>query len=274
MPELPEVETVRRTLLPHVVGRIIESVEVRQRRLRNLVDTRRLRTLVAGRRVLDVRRRAKYLLFDLEGGSILMVHLGMTGRLGIVPGDRALKKHDHICWQLDDGRQLRFNDARRFGLVTAFPSSSEASHPRLRILGLEPLEDGFSAERLHAATREVRRPIKNYLMDGTRIAGVGNIYACEALFRARIRPTRAAGRISLESWKLLVAAVRRTLREAIEHGGTTIRDFENAEGEAGTFAIRLRVYGRQGERCRRCRGRIRRVVQAGRSTFYCPGCQR
>lgn len=274
MPELPEVETVRRSLLPHVVGRTIESIDVHQRQLRSPVDARRMRHLIVGRRVLDVRRRAKYLLFDFEGESILMVHLGMTGRLGIVPHERALELHDHICWQLDDGHQLRFNDARRFGMVTAFRSSSEATHPRLRRLGLEPLGDDFTGERLHALTRSVRKPIKNYLMDGRRIAGVGNIYACEALYGARIRPTWPAGKLSIERCRHLVSAVRRTLLSAIEQGGTTIRNFENADGEAGYFAVRLRVYGRQGETCRRCRGCIRRIVQAGRSTFYCPGCQR
>lgn len=274
MPELPEVETVRRTLLPHVVGRRLERVTVREPRLRTRVDARQLERLVEGRRVLGVRRRAKYLLFDLDGDSILMLHLGMTGTLTIVEADRPLRDHDHVLWDLDDARQLRFNDARRFGMVTAFARAREATHPRLRDLGVEPLGDAIDGDEMFETSRRSRQPIKNFLMDAKRLVGVGNIYACEALFAAGIHPARAAGRISRRRWRALVGAVRDTLRAAIEQGGTTVRDFANVEGEAGHFAVRLRVYGREGEPCRRCGRPVRRLVQAGRSTFYCPACQR
>lgn len=274
MPELPEVETVRRTLIPHLVGRRLERVTVREARLRARVDARALRRLVQGRRVLSVRRRAKYLLVDLEGESILMLHLGMTGKLGILAPERPLRNHDHVLWDLDDARQLRFNDARRFGLVMAFAASLEATHPRLRDLGIEPLSDLFDADEMFGASRRSRQPIKGYLMDAKRIVGVGNIYASEALFAARIHPARAACRVSRQRWHDLVDAVRDTLGAAIEQGGTTLRDFANVEGEAGSFAVRLSVYGREGEPCPRCSRPVRRVVQAGRSTFYCAACQR
>jgi formamidopyrimidine-DNA glycosylase len=274
MPELPEVETVRRTLLPHLVGRRLERVTVREARLRAPVDVLQLRRLVQNRCVLGVRRRAKYLLCDLEGASILMLHLGMTGTLGVVGADRPLLKHDHVLWDLDDGRQLRFNDSRRFGMVTAFAGSREATHPRLVDLGVEPLTQAFGGDAMYEASRRCRQPIKSFLMDARRVVGVGNIYASEALFAASIHPARAAGRISRRRWSDLVCAVRDTLVGAIEQGGTTLRDFANVEGEAGYFSVRLRVYGLEGQPCHRCRAPIRRILQAGRSTFYCAACQR
>jgi formamidopyrimidine-DNA glycosylase len=274
MPELPEVETVRRTLEPHLVGRRIVSVLVRDARLRFGIDSARLRDLTEGRRVRALRRRAKYLLLDLESDSILMIHLGMTGRLGVQKPERPRQKHDHVIFALDDGRELRFNDARRFGLVEAFAASEESGHPRLAHLGIEPLAEAGAVKELIAASRGLSKPVKNFLMDGTRLVGVGNIYATEALWRARLKPTRPVGKLSKAEWRVLWRAVRATLTDAIEQGGTTLRDFVNGDGEAGYFAIRLRVYDREGESCRRCGRRIKRIVQAGRSTFYCPGCQK
>lgn len=274
MPELPEVETVRRTLLPHVLGQRIDAVQVVQPRLRFPVDVAALVDGLAGRRVLAVRRRAKYLLFDLEGERVLMIHLGMSGRLGIVPKGRPLLTHDHVIWHLEGDRQLRFNDARRFGLVDLFARADEDTHPRLVHLGVEPLDTLlFTGAILHAASRGVSKPIKNFLMDGTRIVGVGNIYACESLFIAGIHPTVAAKRLSLARATRLVDAVQQTLHRAIDEGGTTLRDFANVEGQAGYFAVRLQVYGREGLPCVTCGQPIRRVVQAGRSTFYCSRCQ-
>ena len=274
MPELPEVETVRRTLLPHVVGQRIETVRVLETRLRQPVDVAALTAALHGRIVLAVRRRAKYLLFDLEGDSVMLVHLGMSGRLGVVAADRPLNLHDHVVWNLQGARQLRFNDARRFGMVDVFAQGGEAAHPRLRHLGVEPLDAlSFTAASLYIASRGVAKPIKNFLMDGNRIVGVGNIYACESLFTAGIHPSAPAGKLSASRWERLVEAVRVTLISAIEEGGTTLRDFANVEGQAGYFAVRLQVYGRTGDPCTRCGRPIRRVVQAGRSTFYCPACQ-
>ena len=274
MPELPEVETVRRTLLPYVVGQTIADVIVRDARLRFGIDTDALRRAVVGRTVLGVRRRAKYLLFDLDNGWVMLVHLGMSGKLGWVPAALELKTHDHVLWSLGASSQLRFNDPRRFGMVDVFAASDEARHIRLRHLGVEPLDAAFDAAMLTAATREVKKPIKNFIMDASYVVGVGNIYACEALFAAGIHPGRAAGRVSPGRIAALVQAIRETLEAAITLGGTTLRDFANVAGEAGYFAIRLSVYGREGEPCVRCARPILRMVQAGRSTFYCPRCQR
>ncbi len=273
MPELPEVETVRRGLRAHLIGRRIEGIRVRDRRLRFPVNTHRLRSLCTGARVRRVRRRAKYLLIDVGDRGVVLVHLGMTGRLGFAVAGATELKHDHVIFELDDGRELRFNDARRFGLVLGLRADEEPTHPRLRDLGVEPLGRGFTAEAMKAAARGSKRPVKSLLMDARTVAGVGNIYACEALFRARVHPATPAGRLSLARWRVLVRAVRATLRAAIRRGGTTLRDFADPDGDAGYFAIELSVYGREGEPCG-CGGRVRRVVHSNRSTFYCPRCQR
>ena len=274
MPELPEVETVRRTLLRHVRGRRITRVEVRDGRLRVSVPQAALRQLVVGRRIVGVRRRAKYLIVDLDGGAALLLHLGMSGRLRVIGTGEPQRKHDHVVFGLDDDRLLVFNDARRFGLVLPIPPGEEARHPQLEHLGIEPLDGGLDADVMRNASRGLKKPVKNFLLDGTRVVGIGNIYACEALFAARISPKRQVGRLTFVEWQRLTAAIIRTLTAAIDQGGTTLRDFFDVEGEAGYFAIRLKVYGRAGESCRRCAGRVRRIVQAGRSSFYCPACQR
>jgi formamidopyrimidine-DNA glycosylase len=274
MPELPEVESVRRSLERDLVGRRIEAVRVRDRRLRVPVDTAALEQAATGREVLRVRRRAKFLLVDLGEAPTVLVHLGMTGRLSLVPRELPLAKHDHVIFALDDGRDLRFNDARRFGLVSLVEAGAEADHPALAGLGVEPLEAAFDGAALYALTRGVARPIKNLIMDGNRLVGVGNIYASESLFRAGIHPAAPAGRLSKPRLVRLARAIRDTLRAAIAQGGTTFRDFSNTGGELGYFSVRLRVYGREGEPCVRCGGRIRRIVQSGRSTFYCGACQR
>ena len=273
MPELAEVEVVRRSLLPRLVGRRLGEVRIRERRLRVPVDARALRRELPGRKVLDIRRRAKYLLLDLEGGCTLMVHLGMTGRLGICPPRRRLDKHDHVVVTLQGGAQLRFNDARRFGLVELIAPGGEASHPRLRHLGIDPFDRVFTASFLRRAARRRKLPVKNFLMDSRQVAGIGNIYASEALWDARIHPGSAAGRLSVARWERLVRSIRKVLRASIAQGGTTLRDFAAADGSAGYFAVQLRVYDREGEPCRCCRRAIRRLVQSGRSTFYCPACQ-
>ena len=280
MPELPEVETVRRTLAPLLLGRRFTAIAVRQPNLRWHVAEANLRAALLGARVVGLRRRAKYLLIDLAPArasappQVLMVHLGMSGRLGLVAAQLPQQRHDHVLWDLDDGRQLRFNDARRFGMVDAYPLAAEAEHPRLRDLGLEPLDAAAcTAAVLHARSRGVKRAIKHVLMDARQIVGVGNIYACEALHTAGVHPSRAAGRLSLARWQRVLDALVTTLTAAIEQGGTTLRDFTDVAGEAGLFAVRLRAYGRTGQPCRRCNGTIRRVVQGGRSTFYCVDCQ-
>lgn len=273
MPELPEVETLRRGLVPLLVGRRMLSVRVRERRLREPIASRTLARL-RGAIVTGIRRRSKYLLVETDRGVTLLVHLGMTGQLWVTDGDRPAAPHQHVVIGLDDGRELRYADTRRFGLLKVIRSDRLDRHPRLRGLGPEPLEAEVTGERLFRESRGRRKPVKNVLMDTRSIAGIGNIYACEALHRAGLHPKRASGRIGPHRWERLVTAVREVLNEAIEAGGTTLQDFRNAEGDAGYFAIALRVYDRVGEPCGRCGATVRRIVQAGRSTFYCPRCQR
>ena len=283
MPELPEVETIRRGLQPLVTGRRVVEVTVRERRLRWPIAAEALRRL-EGARLLGVRRRSKYLLVDTDAGVTLLMHLGMSGRIWVSEGAKPARPHEHVVFSLDDGREIRFADPRRFGMIDLVPDDRLDRHPRLRGLGPEPIDErgvrpGDSgpdplAERFCRATRRRRKPVKNFLMDTRAVAGVGNIYACESLHRAAIRPSRAVGRLARADWERLVRAVRVVLGEAIEAGGTTLRDFFNAEEEAGYFAVRLRVYDREGKACPRCRAVIRRKVMAGRSTFFCPGCQR
>jgi len=238
-----------------------------------VVDVPKVRNSATGARIEGLRRRAKYLLFDLTGGHVMLIHLGMSGRLGMVPANNALLAHDHVIWRLDADHELRFNDTRRFGMLDSFSADEESEHPRLVHLGIEPLGRAFSAKSLYEQTRSVKKPIKNFLMDGSRIVGVGNIYACEALFRARISPQCPAGKLTQDRCKLLVESIKKTLRAAIKQGGTTLRDFRNGEGEAGYFAVSLNVYGREKQPCVECGRRVRRIIQSGRSTFYCSRCQ-
>lgn len=275
MPELPEVETTRLSLLPHLLGRRIVELDVRVERLRTVLDAAQLQHHLIGARIEALRRRGKYLLADLHHGQVLLIHLGMSGRLSI---DRQtmpdLGKHDHVVWRFDDGGRLRFTDPRRFGLVELFAAEGELSHPRLRRLGLEPLGEEFAALTLRQAAAGSRLPIKTLLMDANRLVGVGNIYASEALFAAGIHPQTPADRLSPARWRRLATAIQYTLNAAIDQGGTTLRDFASAEGQAGYFGSQLQVYGRQGEPCVACRQPIQRLVQSGRSTYFCPTCQR
>lgn len=269
MPELPEVEVTRRGLAPRLVGRVISAVAVREPRLRWPIP-RAVRGL-AGRTVRSLRRRGKYLLVDCGDGHLIL-HLGMSGSLRLVPPGTPAGKHDHFDLLVGE-RCLRLRDPRRFGAVL-WTRENIATHPLLANLGVEPLSRALSAARLHALTRGLRLPIKQFLMDAKRIVGVGNIYAAESLFRAGIDPRAPAGKISLEQCKNLVVAIKRTLRAAIRAGGSSLRDFVGADGEAGCFQSRTLVYDRAGLPCRRCRKPIRRIVQGGRATYFCPRCQR
>ena len=280
MPELPEVETIRRGIAPHVIGRTVERVVVRERRLRWPV-ARDFARKVTGRAIRAVERRGKYLLLDLgappgNGGSApdrVILHMGMTGRLSLLDPGVPARKHDHLDLALSDGTVLRFNDARRFGAVLWWPAA-QAAHVLLQHMGPEPFAQGFDADYLFRLSRGRTAPVKNFLMDGRVVVGVGNIYAVEALFRAGIRPSRAAGRLGRAQYASLVDAVRAVLQDAIEAGGTTFRDFRGSDGMPGYFVQKLFVYDRAGEPCRRCGRPIRRVVTGQRSTFYCPACQR
>jgi len=271
MPELPEVETTRRGIRAALRGRTVTALVLRERRLRWAVDER-LGAVLPGRRVVDVRRRAKYLLIELEHGT-LIAHLGMSGSLRVLPASAPLLVHDHYDLLLDSGRCLRFNDPRRFGCLL-WTEGDPAEHPLLAGLGPEPLEGSFDADYLASKARGRRVAIKQFLMDQRVVVGVGNIYASEALFRAGINPRRAAGRVSRDRLARLVEAVRAVLAEAIRQGGTTLRDYVNAEGTPGYFRQELFVYERAGEPCRNCGAPIRQVVQGQRSTYYCPACQR
>jgi formamidopyrimidine-DNA glycosylase len=270
MPELPEVETTRRGLSPHVVGRTIDRIEVRERRLRWPV-ARELPRALAAVRIDSLERRAKYLLFGTGAGTLL-VHLGMSGSLRYLPAPLAPGLHDHIDVHFADGSALRFNDPRRFGsfMLTTTPGS----HPLLKDLGPEPLGAEFDADYLWRASRNRRVAIKQHLMNGRVVVGVGNIYASEALFRAGIHPRRTAGRIARPRFEPLVNSVRDVLRDAIEEGGTTLRNFVGGDGKPGYFRGSLRVYERDGAPCVRCGTAIERQVLGQRATYYCPRCQR
>jgi len=274
MPELPEVETTRRGIAPHVEHREIVEVVVRQSRLRVPVPDDFNERLV-GARFGTLARRAKYLLLPLEGetGASLIWHLGMSGSLRIARLGDLPKKHDHIDLVFDDGGILRYHDPRRFGFVDWLADSAERD-PRLARLGPEPLSAAFDGERLYQLSRGRRMAVKPFLMDNAVVVGVGNIYASEALFMAGIDPRRAAGRISLERYQHLAAAVREVLAAAITQGGTTLRDFVSGTGEPGYFKQRLNVYGRHGQGCRRCNGELRLVTLGQRASVFCPTCQR
>jgi formamidopyrimidine-DNA glycosylase len=274
MPELPEVEVLRRSLEPLLTGDRIESVEVRAPALREPLDRRRLTRDASGRRVERLRRRGKYLLIDLSEGKTLVVHLGMSGRLTVVPGAAPREPHEHLAFRLASGRRLRLVDPRRFGVAFTLPTAGVEADRHFAGLGVEPLAGGFDGAALAAAARGRRGPVKAFLMDASIVVGLGNIYATEALWRAGIHPRRSVARISAASWDRLTEAVREVLSRAIAEGGTTLRDYADGEGNAGWFQVSLAVYGREGERCPRCGAAVRRIVQANRSTFYCPRCQR
>lgn len=275
MPELPEVETIRRGIEPHVVGRTIDKVVVRDRRLRWPI-ARGFEKKLAGRRIRAVDRRGKYLLLDLDGGRVIL-HLGMTGNLALLEREsergRDLRKHDHLDLELSGNLVLRFNDPRRFGAALWWPAT-HATHLLLKHMGPEPFAPEFSADYLARLARGRSAPVKNFLMDGRIVVGVGNIYAVEALFRAGIRPLRSAGRVTRAEFGKLVAAVRAVLNDAIAAGGTTFRDFRDSRGEPGYFVQKLLVYDRGGQPCRTCRTPIKRLVIGQRSSYYCPKCQR
>ena len=283
MPELPEVETVRRGLLPAMEGQRVLSAEVRRPDLRWPFPERMAERL-QGRRVLGLRRRSKYILADLDSGESLLIHLGMSGRMlvsGHMPGDfhhdhPAPSRHDHVVIAMEDGARITFNDARRFGAMDLVPTDRAEDHRLLAGLGPEPLGNAFHEDYLVARLRGRATPIKAALLDQRIVAGLGNIYVCEVLHRAGLSPRRQAGRIAAARVAGLVPVIRAVLAEAIEAGGSSLRDYRQADGELGYFQHAFRVYDREGEPCPApgCGGRIARIVQSGRSSYYCPSCQR
>jgi formamidopyrimidine-DNA glycosylase len=280
MPELPEVETVRRGLALKLEGRVLVRVDQHRPNLRFPLPAD-FAARLTGRRVLSLDRRAKYILIRVDGGLVWMIHLGMSGSMVVKPGPAGTPAaHDHLVFHTDDGWVVTYNDVRRFGFMDLFDESGLDSHPMLAPLGPEPLGNGFHGAALSDRLAGRRTPIKSALLDQNVVAGLGNIYVCEALFRAGIAPTRLADSVAGHDAERLVPIIRDVLGEAIAAGGSTLRDFVQSDGELGYFQHNFRVYGREDEACVACghdgapEGRIRRIVQSGRSTFFCPRCQR
>ncbi|MCZ6586328.1 MAG: bifunctional DNA-formamidopyrimidine glycosylase/DNA-(apurinic or apyrimidinic site) lyase [Alphaproteobacteria bacterium] len=282
MPELPEVETTRQGLLAALDGQVLQAVEARVPALRFPLPVD-LEVRLAGRKVTGIERRAKYLLIALEDSQVLLVHLGMSGRMRVFPAgtDRPpLEKHDHVIFRTEEGSEIRFNDARRFGSIDLMAADEVANHPLLRDLGPEPLGNAFSGPVLAAQLRGRRTPIKAALLDQKTVAGLGNIYVCEALYFANLSPRRGAYTVQGARAEQLARSIRQVLNQAIAAGGSSLRDFQHVDGELGYFQNQFAVYRREGECCPRCvqagktTGCIRRIVQSGRSTFYCSHWQR
>jgi len=283
MPELPEVETVRRGISPAMVGQKIDSVAVNRPDLR-WPFPERMAERITGRRVIQVRRRSKYILVDLDSGETLLIHLGMSGRISVsgdplgqfVRDHPIAEKHDHVVIDMTSGARITYNDPRRFGAMDLFATATAPQHPLLRDIGPEPLGNEFHADAFHGAIKTRNSPIKSVLLDQKQVAGLGNIYVCEALYRAGIDPQRKAKNLAKARVEDLVVIIRDVLREAIEAGGSSLKDYRKADGELGYFQHRFDVYGREGETCKTpdCGQPIRRIVQSGRSTFFCKQCQR
>jgi formamidopyrimidine-DNA glycosylase len=277
VPELPEVETVRRSLLPQVQGARVAALWTSGKplRMRRPVDVRGLRAAAEGRVVLDARRVAKYLLLDFEAGGCVVVHLGMSGRLHVAAASEPRPPHTHVALALQAGRELRFVDPRRFGVVVPFASTADAAAwPALAELGVDPLSVDFTASLLLGLLGATRRPLKTFLLDQSAVVGLGNIYVAEALWEARLHPLARTHRLALDDARRLRTAIVRVLTRAIENRGTTLRDYVDASGEIGFNQLRLRAYGRTGLPCPRCKGSvINGVSTQGRGTFFCPKCQ-
>jgi formamidopyrimidine-DNA glycosylase len=281
MPELPEVETVRRGLLPVLEGAVIARAEVNRPDLRWPLPAG-MAARLTGARVTALRRRSKYILADLSTGETLLLHLGMSGRILVSGGQigtfhhahPAPEKHDHVVLHTGDGVRITFNDARRFGAMDLMATWAEEAHPLLAGLGPEPLGNSFSEGYLEGRLAGKRTPVKAALLDQRIVAGLGNIYVSEVLFRARISPRRLAGNLGPARIARLVPVIREVLGEAIEAGGSSLRDYRHTDGELGYFQHRFRVYDREGQPCPVCGTAVSRIVQSGRSTFFCPSCQR
>jgi formamidopyrimidine-DNA glycosylase len=290
MPELPEVETVRMGLAPVLEGHTITRAETRRGNLR-IPFPRDFSKRLSGRRTKQLRRRAKYLLADLDSGETLVMHLGMSGRISVyterqerrlgefvyntTPPNAGGSKHDHVVLETDVPALVVFTDHRRFGLMTLVETSRLEEHALFKDLGVEPLSERFDSEFLSEALKGKKTPIKSALLDQRVIAGLGNIYVCEALFRAKISPRRRAGTVFGPRSTVLAQAIKAVLREAVKAGGSSLRDHQRVDGELGEFQHRFAVYDREGKTCpNRCGGKVRRIVQSGRSTFYCPRCQK
>lgn len=274
MPELPEVETLRRSIEPFLLNQRILQVEIRDPRLRWPVVPDDFLRWAVGHTIVRQTRRSKYLVWHLNNEAAIIIHLGMSGRLGRYAAQEPIETHTHVIFHFDNHQQIRFRDPRRFGLVEMSPPGQLSSYPRFKNLGVEPLSGEFNQKYVKKWRKQSKKPVKNWIMDAQNVVGVGNIYANEALFQAGIRPERPMSSLSDAELKRMVASVKHVLRQAIEKGGTTLSDFRNASGEPGFFQLVLSVYQKEGELCSRCKTPIERTVQAGRSSFYCPTCQK
>jgi formamidopyrimidine-DNA glycosylase len=272
MPELPEVETTRMGILPHLRDVTVKELIIRRRDLRLPVPDSI--SAIESRKVLDVTRRAKYLIIHFDGGDQLIIHLGMSGSLRVTDPATAFRTHDHIALTLSSGKQLRYHDPRRFGIVTHSHLQDPLRHPLFANLGPEPLEEGFDAKMLKQALGSQKRPIKLAIMDNAIVVGVGNIYASESLFHAGIHPATAAGAVSMPRLRRLVDTIQTVLQRSIAQGGTTLRDFLRENGEPGYFRQELFVYEREGQDCKLCGTVIKKIIQGQRSTYFCPRCQK
>ena len=273
MPELPEVEVIRQGLAPHLAGRQVTGFASSNLPLRLPLPTAELRHRIVGHRVRATGRRGKYLLLEMDNHALLVLHLGMSGKLGLFAELEEPRRHDHFRLRLDNGMELRLNDTRRFGSVQVFADAALDRHPPFADLGPEPFSAQFSTKHLQHRAGSRKQPLKNFLMDSHNVVGIGNIYASEILFGTGLAPTTPAGALTRDQWEKIIKETRRVLARAIECGGTTIADFVNSRGEAGSFQVELAVYGKANAPCPRCRSAIVRTVMAGRATFHCPTCQ-
>ncbi len=274
MPELPEVEVIRRGLQIHLPGRKVIEISAGNKKLRLPMPRKNIKKYIQGARITAVDRRAKFLLIAMDNEAYLVVHLGMTGRLGLFPADAPRSKHDHLRLQLDNNIELRFNDSRRFGSIQVLAPGSDCRNSIVANLGPEPLDRDYTAAYLETCAAGKSRPLKNFLMDSRVVAGIGNIYACEILFHAGLNPGKKVSRLNPKEWTKVVDSSRYVLQKAIACGGTTISDFVNESGNRGYFQLELQSYGKQGSPCQRCSTPIVKKTMAGRSTFFCPKCQK
>jgi len=275
MPELPEVEVTRRGLLAQLPGRKVIGVATSNYRLRTSIPTRLLHDHISGSEFLTIDRRAKYLLLRMTGGAVLVIHLGMTGKLALMPQSAPRHKHDHLALSLDDDRELRFNDSRRFGAVIVWPAAdaADAEHQFSTWEGIEPFAPEFNTDQLLDLASRRTMPVKSLLMNSRLIAGIGNIYANETLFAARIHPLTPALLLHRKDWQRIVTQARRILQEAIDAGGSTIADFLGTSGHPGYFQLHFKVYNQERRPCTSCSHPIVKTTLAGRATYFCPTCQ-
>ena len=274
MPELPEVEVIKRGLIPHVVGRKITDISSSRKKLRLEVPIKKLDQLIKNSSIKAIHRRAKYLLFEMTNGAMMIIHLGMSGKLTLFPAKAPQAIHDHLRFRLDNKMEMRFNDTRRFGFVQVMDKEEFAKKKPFDHLGPEPLEEDFTASYLKKKAGKRVQPIKNFLMDSRMVVGIGNIYANEILFYANILPTTPIGSLTRPMWERIVHFSREVLARAIKSGGSTIADFVGSSGEPGYFQLELMVYGRADEPCKLCITPISKTVIGGRATYFCPRCQK